>query len=73
VKPVVIIAVLLIVFGVFALAYRGLSYDKTEQVAEIGPLELKTETTETIPLPPIVGASAVVGGVVLLVVGLRRR
>ncbi|MFH2132918.1 MAG: DUF3185 domain-containing protein, partial [bacterium] len=36
-----------------------------------GPLQMTAEKTRTLPLPPIVGAIALVGGIVLLVVGRK--
>jgi hypothetical protein len=36
---------------------------------DIGPVHVTAEKTKTLPLPPIVGTVAVVGGLVLLVAG----
>jgi uncharacterized membrane protein YidH (DUF202 family) len=68
-----IVGIVLIVIGVIALAYGGISYTKREKVLDIGPLEATTETRETIPLPPLLGGLALAGGIVLLIVGSRRR
>ena len=68
-----IVGIVLIVVGVIALAYGGISYTKREKVLDIGPIEATTETRETIPLPPLLGGLALAGGVVLLIVGSRRR
>jgi hypothetical protein len=65
--------VVLIVIGVIALAYGGISYTKREKVLDIGPLQATTETRKTIPLPPLLGGLALAGGVVLLIAGSRRR
>jgi hypothetical protein len=40
---------------------------------DLGPLEAKTETRESIPLPPVLGGVALVAGILLLVVPARRR
>jgi hypothetical protein len=66
-------AILLIVVGVAALAYGGLSYTRREKIIDIGPIEATAERQETIPLPPIVGALAIAGGVAMLVMGGRKR
>jgi hypothetical protein len=58
---------ILIIIGVLALAYQGISFVRQENVADIGPLQIKAEKRETIPLPPIVGVVCLVGGIVLLV------
>jgi hypothetical protein len=36
-------------------------------------LQASTKTRETIPLPPVLGAAAIAGGIVLLVVSSRKR
>ncbi len=71
-KPAVIIGVILILIGVLALAYQGITYTTREKVLDIGPIEATAKTKKTIPLPPILGAACIAGGIVLLVVGSRR-
>jgi uncharacterized membrane protein YidH (DUF202 family) len=68
-----IAAIVLIVIGVVALAYGGISYTREKKVLDIGPLEATTKTRETIPLPPVLGVAAIAGGVVLLLVSARKR
>ena len=50
-----ILAVLLIVLGIVALLWGGISYTREKKVLDIGPIEARTKTRETIPLPPILG------------------
>jgi len=64
------IGVVLIVLGLVGLLYGGFSYTKREKILDIGPFQATKEETKTIPLPPIAGAVALVGGVVLIA---RRR
>ncbi len=71
-KPLVIVGILLIVLGVFALAYEGISYTRTERVIDLGPLKVDAKREKTIPLPPILGALSLVGGVALLIASRRR-
>ena len=66
-----ILAVLLIVLGVVALLWGGISYTREKKVLDIGPIEARTKTRETIPLPPILGVVAIGAGVVLLVTGRK--
>jgi len=67
-----LLGVVLIVLGVVAFAYQGFTYTTRETAVDLGPIEVTTERTRRLPLPPIVGAVAVVGGIVLLVAGKRR-
>ena len=67
-----LIGVLLIVFGVVALAVGGIRYTKREKVLDIGPLQATTEEHKTIPIPPIAGIAAIVGGAVLVFADRRR-
>ncbi|CAN5581588.1 hypothetical protein BH23ACI1_BH23ACI1_12430 [soil metagenome] len=68
-----IVGILLIVLGVIALIYGGISYTREETLVDLGPIEAKTQTRETIPLPPILGGLALVGGVALLIADSRKR
>jgi uncharacterized membrane protein YidH (DUF202 family) len=68
-----IAAIVLIVLGVIALAYGGISYTREKKVIDLGPIEATTKTRETIPLPPVLGVAAIAGGVLLLVVSGRKR
>jgi uncharacterized membrane protein HdeD (DUF308 family) len=71
-KPAAIVGVILIVLGIAALAYQGITYTKRETVLDLGPIHAEAERQHTIPLPPIIGAAAIVGGIVLVVAGMRR-
>jgi uncharacterized membrane protein HdeD (DUF308 family) len=71
-KPIALIGVLLIILGIVALAYQGISYTKKDKVVDLGPLKVETEKKETIPLPPVLGVIAVVGGIVLVAVSARK-
>jgi uncharacterized membrane protein len=71
-KPITIIGVVLIVLGVVALAYQGITYTTNEKVVDLGPLKVEAQREKTIPLPPVLGGLALVGGIVLVIVGARR-
>jgi hypothetical protein len=60
------IGVILIVLGLVALAYQGISYTTREKVVDLGPIEASKETKRTIPLPPVVGIVSIAGGIFLL-------
>jgi len=71
-RPKIIIAIILIALGIGALAYQGITYTTREKVVDLGPIQVTAEKTKTFPLPPIVGAVALVGGIVLLVMGNKK-
>ena len=71
-KPTIIIAIILIALGIAALADQGITYTTIEKVVDFGPIQVTAEKTKTIPLAPIVGAIAIVGGIVLLVTGMKK-
>ena len=71
-KTNMLIGIILIVLGVVAFAYQGISYTTREKAVDLGPIQVTTEKTRNIPLPPIVGAVALVGGIVLLVAGSKK-
>jgi uncharacterized membrane protein len=71
-KTATLVGVLLIVLGVVALAYQGITYTTREKVIDLGPIEATKETKKTIPLPPLLGGAALMGGIVLLVAGSRK-
>jgi uncharacterized membrane protein YidH (DUF202 family) len=71
-KPVMLLGVVLIVIGVLALAYQGITYTTREKVIDLGPLQASVDKKKTIPLPPILGALALGAGLILVVVGNKR-
>ena len=71
-RGVVIVGIALIVLGVVALAWQGITYTSKEKVIDVGPLKVEAERQKTIPLSPAVGGVAVAAGIVLVVVGARR-
>jgi len=72
-RSIAVVGVLLIVLGLVALAYQGITYTSRETVIDIGPLHATAERERTLPLPPVLGVAAVAGGVMLLIAGLRKR
>jgi uncharacterized membrane protein len=60
------LGIILIILGILALIYTGFTYTTTEEVAEIGPLEVNKEKEHSVNWPPILGAIMLVGGIVLV-------
>ena len=71
-KPAGIIGVILIVFGVLALAYGGFNYTKRVKIIDAGPIQVSADKEKTIPLPPLLGGLCLAGGIVLVIVGSRK-
>jgi len=67
-----LIGIILVAIGIVIFAYQGITYTTREKVVDLGPIQVTADKTKTLPLPPIVGAIALVGGIVLLVMGSRK-
>jgi hypothetical protein len=61
------LGLILIVLGVVALIYGGFTYTTQKKVLDVGPIQATKEEHHSVPLPPILGALALIGGVVILV------
>ena len=66
-----LVGIALIVIGIIALAYQGITYTTHKKVLDIGPIQATKEEHHTVPLPPIVGVLALIGGVVIIASGRR--
>ena len=71
-KPIAIIGILLIVFGALALVYQGFGYTHQEKVLDVGPIHATADEHEHVSVPPILGGLALVGGIILVVAGVRK-
>jgi hypothetical protein len=71
-KPITLAGVALIVLGLVALVYQGINYTSRETVVDIGPIHATADRQKTLPLPPVLGIVAVVGGMVLVFAGVRK-
>ena len=70
--PITLVGIALIVLGIVAFAYQGITYTSREKVIDIGPLQASVDTKKTFPLPPILGGLLLIGGIALVVVGARK-
>ena len=71
-KAMTLIGIALIILGVVALVYQGITYTTREKVVDLGPLKITADKDKNIPLPPIVGVLALAAGVTLVIVGARK-
>jgi len=65
------LGIVLIALGLVGLAWGGFSYTTREKVVDVGPIHATRDKTHNVPLPPIFGAVALIGGVVLLAAGKK--
>ncbi len=72
-RPISLAGIVLIVLGALALAYQGITYTHRENVLDVGPIHATKDTQEQIPVPPILGGLALIGGIALLVTGARQK
>jgi drug/metabolite transporter (DMT)-like permease len=68
-----VLGIVLILVGVAAFVWGGVFWTDRDTVIDAGPLEVSTEEREGIGIPPVLGAVALIGGIVLLVLPDRRR
>jgi UDP-N-acetylmuramyl pentapeptide phosphotransferase/UDP-N-acetylglucosamine-1-phosphate transferase len=71
-KTYALTGIILIVVGIIALVYQGITYTTREKVVDIGPIQMTAEKTKTLPMSPILGGIAIVSGIVVLVMGNRK-
>lgn len=72
-KTITVLGIIVLAVGMLALVYQGVSYTTSEEIVDIGPIQIVEQDTSTIPLPPIVGVIAVIAGVALILSGKRDR
>jgi len=72
INPITLVGIALIVLGIVAFAYQGITYTSREKIIDIGPIQDTADTKKTIPLPPILGGLVLVGGIALVVVGAKK-
>jgi uncharacterized membrane protein HdeD (DUF308 family) len=66
------VGIILIILGVVALVFGGITYTTKEKVIDLGPIEATAKKEKTIPLPPVLGAISLIGGIVLLITSGKR-
>ncbi|OGL47744.1 MAG: DUF3185 domain-containing protein [Candidatus Schekmanbacteria bacterium RBG_13_48_7] len=67
-----IVGIILIILGIVAFIFQGITYTTREKVFDMGPIHATADTKKTIPLSPILGGIALAGGIILLVVSRKK-
>jgi len=68
-KPIVWAGICLIVLGGLIFVYQEIGQTREKNSLNVGSVHVTAETQQRVPLPPVFGGLAIVGGVVLLGVG----
>ena len=71
-NPITLVGIALVLLGIVAFVYQGFTYTSREKIIDIGPIHATADTQKTIPLSPLVGGVALIGGIVLVVVGAKK-
>jgi hypothetical protein len=71
-KSTTVMGILLVVLGIVALVYQGFSYTREVKVFDVGPIHATRDSTKHVPLPPILGGLALLGGAALLAMGAKQ-
>lgn len=66
-----VLGVILIVLGMIGLIWGGFTYKTQKKIVDLGPIQASRTKTHTVPVTPIAGAVALIGGIVLVVVGKK--
>jgi len=70
-KAAAVTGVILIVLGVAALVYQGFTYTTQKNEANLGPIHVNKTEQHSVPVPPILGAVAIAGGLFLVFKGSK--
>ena len=71
-KPAFLVGIVLIVLGVVALAYQGITYTRHKELFSIGSTNVTVPVQKTVYFPPVLGVISLVGGILLVVTGSRK-
>jgi hypothetical protein len=69
--PVKILGAILIVLGLLGVVWGGVTYTTRDKIIDIGPIHATRDKTHHVPVPPIAGAIALVGGVTILLLSAK--
>ncbi|MGA9720574.1 MAG: DUF3185 family protein [Acidobacteriaceae bacterium] len=67
-----ILGIVLIVVGIVALIYGGFTYSTTKKDVDMGPLQISHKQNHSVPLPPVLGVIAIIGGGALVYFGAKK-
>jgi len=71
-KPATIIGIILIVIGIIGFAWGGFTFTHEKKDVDMGPIQIEHKQKQTVPISPILSTIALVGGIGLVVAGMRK-
>jgi hypothetical protein len=72
-KAATVVGILLIIVGIAGFALGGFSFTHEKKDVDVGPLQIEHQQKKTVPIPPVLSAIALLGGVGLVIVGVRSK
>ena len=71
-KPIIHVGIALILLGVVAFTYQGGGDTSDEKTVDNRSLQAAIDTKQTRTISPVLGGLVLVGGIVLVVVGVKK-
>ena len=70
-RATALLGIILIVLGVIAFGYQAITYTTHKKIVDLGPIQATKTEHKTIPISPLLGALALIGGVGLVLAGRK--
>ena len=67
-----VLGLVLVLLGILTLVYGGVSYNRQRTVFKVGSIKATATEQRNVPLSPIAGGIAIVGGLALLFAAKQR-
>ena len=68
-----IVGIVMIVAGAALLSYGGFTTTKRENVVDLGPLKVQADVQQRHTVPPVLSWALLGGGLVLVVLGVKKK
>jgi uncharacterized membrane protein YidH (DUF202 family) len=68
-----VLGIVLIIIGILMMVFREVNFTKEKEVVDLGPIELNKKEHKTVAWPTYAGIAVIIGGIVVLVTGSRKR
>jgi uncharacterized membrane protein YidH (DUF202 family) len=72
-KAATVVGIILILAGFIGFAMGGFTFTHEKKDVDLGPIQIEHQQKKTVPIPPILSVIAMVGGIGLVVVGVRSK